>query len=132
MWCVAMVITLYCSPILNGQSITSDDLRWSVTEVLDVQTGETLISNESVVTYGTNAIEWLGPDEEVKMSFEIDEIQGSWIMLSQDGSLLMKDTTKEAEILFERKGGLVGIRILVIENNGPVIHELSISSIDVN
>ncbi|MFD1001458.1 hypothetical protein ACFQ21_19170 [Ohtaekwangia kribbensis] len=118
---------------LRAQNITTDNLKWHVSYIDDVNKGErTQSENEKLVTYGSERIEWHNADGSIKYTYAINDIGGSWSNVSNNGSIVyqFKNGDQLGTVTFERANNEITVRVLLGKDDElPVIYEIKIVKI---
>jgi hypothetical protein len=127
--CAVLVLL---ATILPAQNIETQTLTWQIAHVQDVNTGETLFSeNETLVSYGSQKVEWKNADG-VKHTYIVNKANGTWNNASQSGSVIYQVNIgdKSGTITFERVKNEIMVRILLLKGDElPEIYEIKIVTI---
>jgi hypothetical protein len=129
-----IIISLILSSVvftgaLSAQNIATETLTWQISNVQDVNTGETLFSeNETLVSYGSQKVEWKNTDG-VKHTYIVNKANGTWNNASQSGSMIYQVNIgdKSGTITFERVKNEIMVRILLLKGDElPEMYEIKI------
>lgn len=120
---------LLLATTLPAQNIATETLTWQISHVQDVNTGETLFSeNETLVSYGSQKVEWRNTDG-VKQTYIVSKANGTWNNTSQGGSMIYQVNIgdKSGTITFERVKNEIMVRILLLKGDElPEMYEIKI------
>lgn len=72
---------------LAQQDIMNDTLVWNVVEVKQRATNESFSKSDLVTVYGSNKIVWEQTEVGRSYSFTIEDINGEWEDLDEDGQI---------------------------------------------
>jgi|GEM_PF-2622964 len=115
-----------------GQSITTANLSWTVSRMDNKNTGMIDERGGTIQSYGAERVDWYDSRGTLKQTFAIREINGGWGNVANAGSILYEAETegKPCTIMFQRDGGSILIRIIVLPNGGqPLIYEFTIQNL---
>ncbi len=123
------VVMLLLPTSLPAQNITNETLTWQISQVQDVNTGESLSSeNETLVSYGSQKVEWKNAVG-IKHTYIVNKTSGTWSNTSQSGSMIYQvdGGDKSGTITFERAKNEIAVRILLLKGEElPEMYEIKI------
>ncbi|SKC85119.1 hypothetical protein [Ohtaekwangia koreensis] len=126
---ILFILSLLLSITISAQNIVTETLTWQISQVQDVNTGESLSSeNETFVSYGSQKVEWRNADG-VKHTYIVNKTNGIWTNTSQSGSMIYQVDSgdKSGTITFERAKNEITVRILLMKGDElPEIYEIKI------
>lgn len=130
---IFILLGLFGSARLIAQDITSQTLSWKISYIQNVNTAEQVpADNESLVTYGSDRIEWRNADSSIKHTYTINNVGGSWSNVSNNGSIVyqFKNGDQLGTITFERVKNEIMVRVLLAKDDAlPEIYEIKIVKI---
>lgn len=126
---VCLLVCVFC----NAQNIETENLRWKVSYVDNVNTGERVsFSNGQLVSYGAEKVEWHNEDSSIKNIFLVNKTSGSWSNISESGSIVyqVKDGSRIGTLTFERLTNDIIVRLVWFNDNADTeILEIKIMAI---
>ncbi len=129
-----IIISLILSSVvftgaLSAQNIATETLTWQISQVQDVNTGESQSSeNETLVSYGSQKVEWKDATG-IKHTYIVNKTSGTWSNTSQSGSMIYQVDSgdKSGTITFERVKNEIMVRILLLKGDElPEMYEIKI------
>jgi len=120
--------------LLSAQVITTQNLVWQASSAVDVNTGDILSTEgDKVVSHGSTSVEWKDSQGNVRYTYTVNTVNGTWNNVSNNGSIIYQVTTgsKSGTITFIRSGSEISVRILVLNDGDdiPDMYEIKIASI---
>jgi hypothetical protein len=126
---VCLLVCVFC----NAQNIETENLRWKVSYVDNVNAGERVsFSNGQLVSYGAEKVEWHNDDSSIKNIFLVNKTSGSWSNISESGSIVyqVKDGSRIGTLTFERLTNDIMVRLVWLNDNADTeILEIKIMAI---
>ncbi len=126
---ILFMLALLVSITLPAQNIATETLIWQISHVQDVNTGESLSSeNETLVSYGSQKVEWKNAVG-IKHTYIVNKTSGTWSNTSQSGSMIYQVDSgeKSGTITFERAKNEITVRILLLKGDElPEMYEIKI------
>lgn len=129
---IVLLILLFTGFNLHGQNILTTTIRWNGVSTFNINTGETLTENTSVVSYPDH-IEWKGADGSVKYTFSILEMNGSWTNTSRIGQVTF-EVDKQGQrgtVQFKKDATGIKIRLMLLTDEAPEMYELTIANTEI-
>jgi len=120
---------------LQAQNITTQSLSWQTASATDVNTGDILsASGDKIISHGSTSVEWKDSQGNVKYTYTVNTVNGTWSNVSNNGSIIYQVTTggKAGTIAFIRSGNEITIRILLLKEDAediPDMYEFKITGI---
>jgi hypothetical protein len=81
---MALMVTTLCDIQASAQSITTDNLTWTVDQLTDLRTGESFSYNAVFIT-SPGSITWKQQNGSVTASLMVNGVEGSWSNVNGNG-----------------------------------------------
>jgi hypothetical protein len=130
---LSLIVWVPC--LLQAQNITSATLNWQASSVTEVNTGDILSAGgDKIISHGSTSVEWKDSQGNVKYTYAVNTVNGTWSNVSNNGSIIYQVTTggKAGTIAFIRSDSEITIRILLLKEDGediPDMYEFKITGI---
>ncbi|HEY9049624.1 MAG TPA: hypothetical protein VIN08_27190 [Ohtaekwangia sp.] len=126
-----VIVLIPC--LLQAQNITTTTLAWQASSVTDSNTGNILSAGgDKIISHSNTSVEWQDAQGNVKYTYAVNTVNGSWSNVSNNGSIIYQVTTggNSGTITFTKSGSETTVRILVLEGEDiPDMYEFKISSL---
>jgi hypothetical protein len=125
---VAVLLTFQ----LHAQNIQTTAIEWNINSTFDVEQGAITDETTRVVSSSTQ-ITWYAPDNNIRKTMSITGATGTWTNVSSNGSIIFNVTCEESSgiVQFWKADGQTRIRIHLVNESGGVLHELNVSSLNI-
>jgi hypothetical protein len=125
------LIFILSTCLLQAQDITSSTLRWNLSSVFIIDTGETIEKKSSIVSFSDH-IEWRKEDGTLDYALTILEPNGHWTNVNTNGSIVFEVDKQgnRGTISFEKDTGGTRIRIMLLNGDKSEAFELSVANIE--
>jgi len=117
-----------------AQNVTTQTIRWHISQTQDINGGRVYEDTDQIVSYGTGKVEWQNAQGVVKKTFIINETNGSWPNVQNNGSILyeVRVGDQPGTLRIFRTAGELTVRIMLIKDDqaDPDLYEMSITSFE--
>lgn len=107
------VLSLLFSTAVVAQDITTTSLRWTCNQTTDLKAPSTKDYACVFITQGNRTITWLQRSGQVRSTYVIREIQGSWRDITSQGIItyLVDRDGRAGRVVVERSGESINITV---------------------
>lgn len=125
---------LMAARALFSQNVVDHTVQWSVSRMVEANTGALTDVNETIESYGSSRIEWKDRRGNIKQTFVIREVNGAWTNIQSAGTILFEVDCegRVGTVRFSRQDGEILVQVVLLKADGnPDIYELYITSFTV-
>jgi hypothetical protein len=119
---------------LFSQNVVDHTVQWSVSRMVEANTGALTDLNETIESYGSSRIEWKDRRGNIKQTFVIREVNGTWTDIQSPGNILFEVDCEGrlGTVRFSRQTeGIVVQVVLLKADDNPDIYELHVTDLTI-
>lgn len=106
----------------KAQNILRDTLEWTATKAVKQSDNSTIVYSSTFVSNSNSSVDWIQPG--VTAHFSVDQVQGTWPSLTNDGSIAYQISTPwgvTGTVTFSKSQGQNTIHLRTLVEGGDGI-----------